>query len=54
MNNIKKREIQYPYLTKAVEIYERENGHKIVLAYKEGGMVNVSSWVKSLILLTQS
>lgn len=47
MNNIKKREIQYPYLTKAVEIYERENGHKIVLAHKEGGLVNISSWVKT-------
>ena len=29
------------------KIYERENGHKIVLAHKEGDMVNVSSWVKT-------
>lgn len=46
-NNIIKKEIKYPYLTKPVEIYERECGHKIVLAHKEGGLVNVSSWVKT-------
>lgn len=45
--NIIKKEIKYPYLTKPVEIYERENGHKIVLAHKEGGLVNISSWVKT-------
>lgn len=39
--------VKYPFLTKDVEIYERENGHKIVLAHKEGEMVNVSSWVKT-------
>lgn len=44
---MKKTLIKYPYLTKDVEIYERENGHKIVLAHKEGEMVNVSSWVKT-------
>ena len=44
---MKKTLVKYPYLTKDVEIYERENGHKIVLAHKEGGMVNVSSWVRT-------
>lgn len=39
--------VKYPFLTREVEIYERENGHKIVLAHKEGEMVNVSSWVKT-------
>lgn len=39
--------IKYPYLNKDVEVYERENGHKIVLAHKEGEMINVSSWVKT-------
>ena len=39
--------VKYPFLTQDVEIYERENGHKIVLAHKEGEMVNVSSWVKT-------
>lgn len=44
---MKKKLVKYPYLTKEVEIYEAENGHKIVLAHKEGGLVNVSSWVKT-------
>ncbi len=44
---MKKTLVKYPFLTKEIEIYEQENGHKIVLAHKEGGMVNVSSWVKT-------
>jgi len=44
---MKKTLIKYPFLTRDVEIYERENGHKIVLAHKEGAMVNISSWVKT-------
>ena len=44
---MKKTLIKYPFLTKEVEIYERDNGYKIVLAHKEGGMVNISSWVKT-------
>ena len=44
---MKKTLIKYPFLTKEIEIYEQENGHKIILAHKEGGMVNVSSWVKT-------
>jgi zinc protease len=39
--------VKYPFLTKEVEIYERENGHKIVFAHKSGDMVNISSWVKT-------
>ena len=39
--------VKYPFLTKEVEIYERENGHKIVLAHKDGDMVQVASWVKT-------
>lgn len=39
--------VKYPFLTKEVEIYERDNGHKIIFAHKEGEMVNVSSWVKT-------
>ena len=39
--------IKYPYLTEDVEIYERDNGHKIVLAHKEGELVNVSTWFKT-------
>ena len=44
---MKKILVKYPYLTKDVEVYENDNGHKIVLAHKEGSMVNVSSWVKT-------
>lgn len=47
MQNLIKKEIKYPYLTKPVTVYERECGHKIVLAHKEGGLVNVSTWVKT-------
>ena len=39
--------VNYPFLQKPVCIYERENGHKIVFAYKQGGLVNVSTWVKT-------
>lgn len=44
---MKKLSVKYPYLTQDVEIFERENGHKIVLAHKEGELVNVSSWAKT-------
>ena len=46
---MKKTTVKYPYLTQDVEIYERENGHKIVLAHKEGELVNVSTWVKQVL-----
>lgn len=44
---MKRSLVKYPYLTEDVEIYERENGHKIVLAHKEGELANVSTWVKT-------
>ena len=44
---MKKSLVKYPFLTKEVEVYVRENGHTIVLAHKEGAMVNVSTWVKT-------
>lgn len=47
MENIKKTLVEYPYLEKPVEIYERECGHKIVFAYKKGCLINISSWVKT-------
>lgn len=43
----KKSLVKYPYLTEDVEVYTLENKHTIVLAHKEGGLVNVSSWVKT-------
>lgn len=47
VKKMKKQLVKYPFLTKEVEVYELDNGHKIVLAHKEGGLVNVSSWVKT-------
>lgn len=47
MENIKRTLINYPFLERPVEIYERENGHKIVFAYKKGSLINISSWVKT-------
>ena len=47
MENIKKTFADYPFLTRPLTIYERENGHKIVFGYKPGGLVNVSTWVKT-------
>ena len=44
---MKKTLVKYPFLTKDAEIYELENGHTIVLAHKEGGLINISSWVKT-------
>lgn len=44
---MKKTLVKYPFLTKDVEVYTLENGHTIILAHKEGGLVNVSSWVKT-------
>ena len=44
---MKKELVKYPFLTEDVEIYERDNGHKVVLAHKKGDMVQVSSWVKT-------
>lgn len=45
--NYTKTLVKYPFLTKETEVYKMENGHTIVLAHKEGGLVNVSSWVKT-------
>ena len=41
------QEVTFPYLNRPIEIYHLKNGHKIVLGYKEGGLLNVSSWVKT-------
>ncbi len=44
---MKKSLIKFPFLTQDVEVYERENGHTIVLAHKEGVLANISTWVKT-------
>lgn len=46
--NIKTREsISIPYLDRPVEFYKLENGHTIVVAYKQGDLVNVSTWINT-------
>ncbi len=47
MQKIKKTEINYPFLTRPLILIERECGHNIVLAHKDGEMVNVSTWIKT-------
>ena len=47
MENLKISYLEYPFLTKPLTIYERDNGHKIIFASKSGGLVNVSTWVKT-------
>ena len=47
MENIKVKQVEYPYLERPVEIYERECGHKIVFAYKKSTLINISSWVRT-------
>lgn len=47
MEDLKREEIKYPYLNKNVVLYTRKCGHKIVIAYKPGGLTNISSWVKT-------
>ena len=42
-----KKTINYQFLSQPIEVYERECGHKIVFAHKDGGLVNVSTWVKT-------
>ena len=44
---MKKSTVKYPFLPAEVEVYERDNGHKIVLAHKDGGLVNISTWVRT-------
>jgi len=39
--------LNYPYLNKPLEIYTTDAGHTIIFAHKEGGLVNISTWVKT-------
>ena len=47
MENLKKTFVEYPFMTKPLTIFERENGHKIIFGYKKGELCNVSTWVKT-------
>lgn len=44
---ILKEEVKFPFLREPVSFFTLENGHKIVIANKEGDLVNISSWVKT-------
>ncbi len=44
---IKKEEIPYPFLEKPLKLFTFENGFKVVFAYKDSPMINISSWVKT-------
>ena len=45
---IKSREsVNFLFLDKPVEIYNLENGHTIITAYKPGNLVNISTWIKT-------
>ncbi len=46
--NIKTKEsIKFPYLDRPVSFYNLENGHTIIIAYKPGKLVNVSTWIRT-------
>lgn len=47
MENIIKKTIQYPFLSEPLTLIERENGHKIVFAHKDGELVNISTWINT-------
>lgn len=40
-------EVKFPFLSDKVKFYTLENGHKIIIAKKEGDLVNISTWVKT-------
>jgi len=44
---LEKNEVIFPFLDKPVEVYKLENGHTIIIAQKQGELVNVSTWVKT-------
>lgn len=39
--------VEFPFLDKPVEVFKFNNGHTVILAQKEGELVNVSTWVKT-------
>lgn len=44
---ISREEVEFPFIDKPVKIFKIENGHTIVIASKKGGLVNISTWVKT-------
>jgi len=48
VSQIKERKsVVFPFIDKPVQICKLENGHTIVFAHKEGGLANISTWVKT-------
>lgn len=47
MNLKSNKSVKFPYLDRPVEFYTLENGHTIVIVYKPGRLVNVSTWIKT-------
>lgn len=39
--------LNYPFLPASLEIYTTNKGHTIIFAKKEGGLINISTWVKT-------
>jgi len=44
---LEKKDVNFPFLDRPVKIYKLKNGHTIVIAPKDGELVNVSTWVKT-------
>ncbi len=44
---VEMKTLKYPFLNSPLEIYTTDLGHTIVFAKKEGGLINISTWVKT-------
>jgi len=44
---VSKEKVNFPFINKPVSIYKLENDHTIVIAHKQGGLSNISTWVKT-------
>lgn len=46
-NVVERKEAVFNFLDKPVEIFKLDNGHTVIIANKQGELVNVSTWVKT-------
>lgn len=44
---VEMKTLNYPFLNSPLEIYKTNKGHTIIFAKKEGGLINISTWVKT-------
>ncbi len=44
---VEMKTLKYPFLNSPLEVYTADTGHTIVFAKKEGGLINISTWVKT-------